>query len=88
MDKMKDIALNNGDFLIQNTDSLIIESSEALVQQLYVFLNIRSCHKNSSDDIIVKGELEFDQEQGIDYVFIFETSTNTFLDKTNYYRIK
>ena len=66
---MTDLAFNEGELYIQN-DLVIISDSEALISQLYIFLNIRACHKDDNGNIAITGELEYDQEQGIDFIYI------------------
>lgn len=84
---MKDIAFNNGDLEIHNKDLHFAEEAEALRQQLYVFLNIRACHRNGEGTIIIPGELEYDQEQGIDFSLVLDGTTSKEVIK-NHYREK
>jgi hypothetical protein len=84
---MTDIAFNEGDLYITNNDFAIISNSEALVSQLYIFLNIRACHKDGSGNIVFPGELEYDQNQGIDFTYVFDSST-TENQIRNHYRQK
>ena len=74
---MKDIAFYKGDLFIQDNDFAIVSDSEAIVSQLYIFLNTRACHKNGDGDIIHAGELEYDQNNGIDYIYVFEKNTSS-----------
>jgi hypothetical protein len=69
-----DIAFDNGDIMF-DSDFSTLSDSEALKQQLYVFLNIRACHRDSSGTIIFAGELEYDQNQGLDITYITDTNT-------------
>lgn len=71
---MLDIAFDNGDIMF-DPDFSTLSDSEALKQQLYVFLNIRACHRDSSGTIIFAGELEYDQNQGLDITYITDTNT-------------
>ena len=71
---MQDIAIENGDLFFKNNDLLIISNSEALIEQLYVFLNVRSIHKDGDGNRVESGELLFDQNQGIDFIKVLEVS--------------
>lgn len=73
---MLDIAFNKGDIEIDG-DFSTLSDSEALKQQMFVFLNIRACHRDSSGTIIFAGELEYDQNQGLDIKYITDTDTTT-----------
>ena len=84
---MQDIGFNQGDLYIKDNDFTIIEKSEALKEQLYVFLNIRAAHRNGDGNIVFAGELEYDQDQGIDFIYIFELDTTDEQIK-NHYRQK
>ena len=81
---MQDIGFNQGDLYIANNDFTIIEKSEALKEQLYVFLNIRAAHRNGDGDIVFAGELEYDQDKGIDFIYIFELNTTDEQIKNHY----
>jgi len=84
---MDDIAFDEGDLFISNNDFTVISDSEAIVSQLYVFLNIRACHKDGDGNIIINGELEYDQNQGIDFTYILDKAT-TEEQVRNHYRQK
>jgi len=84
---MDDIAFDIGDLFLTNNDFTIISDSEAIVSQLYIFLNIRACHKDGDGNIIIKGELEYDQNQGIDFTYILDNTT-TGNQIRNHYRQK
>ena len=84
---MKDIAFNEGDLFIQDNDFAIVSDSEAILSQLYTFLNIRACHKNGNGEIVFAGELEYDQNQGIDFTYVFDNNT-TETQIENHYRQK
>lgn len=71
---MLDIAFEKGD-LVFNSDFSTLSDSEALKQQLYIFLNIRACHRDSSGTIIYAGELEYDQNQGLDIIYLVDEET-------------
>lgn len=72
---MKDIAFNNCDLQLIDQDLGFMEDSEALTKQLEIFLNIRAAHKNGLGEVIVPGELEFDQNNGIDFTYILDSNT-------------
>jgi hypothetical protein len=84
---MEDIGFNCGDLYIKDNDFTIMSDSEALKEQLYVFLNIRAAHKDGDGNIVFAGELQWDQEQGIDFIYIFELGTTDTQIK-NHYRAK
>lgn len=81
---MKDLAFKSGNLYLENNDLNIIEKSEAIKEELYVFLNIRACHKNENGEIIIPGELEYDQNQGIDFTFVFDIDTSDEQVKNHY----
>lgn len=81
---MDDIGFKNGDIYIKNNDFTIMQNSEALLQQLYIFLNIRACHKNGNGEIVFPGECEWDQQQGIDFIYVFDPDTTNDQIKNHY----
>jgi len=81
---MKDIAFNECDLYLINNDLGFIEDSEALTKQLEIFLNIRISHKNGNGETITSGELDFDQNQGIDFTYILDEDTTEQQIKKHY----
>ena len=71
---MLDIAFKEGE-LVFDSDFSTLSDAEALRQQLFIFLNIRACHRDSSGTIIYAGELEYDQNQGLDIIYITDNTT-------------
>ncbi len=86
---MKDLAFQLGDLYVnpKDGDLVLAEKSEALVQELFVFLNIRAAHLDDSGNILIPGELEFDQLQGIDFTYVLDRNTAIGQIK-NHYRTK
>lgn len=82
---MDDIGFNKGDLYIIDNDFSVMSDSEAIKEQLYVFLNIRSCHKNGDGDYVTYGECEWDQNQGIDFTYVLDTGA-TESQIVNHYR--
>ena len=55
-------------------DLVFLDDSEALKEELKVFLNTRASHKSKNGKVITKGELEFDINNGLDLEILINES--------------
>ena len=82
---MRDIAFSSGDLVLSdNKDLFFLDKSEALIQELFVFLNIRAAHRDNAGNIVEFGELEFDQDQGIDFDLVFDFASSESIIRDHY----
>ncbi len=72
---MQDLYLHNGDLVISEGDAQFIDDAEALKEQLLVFLSTEAAYSTKEGIITRFGELDYDQNNGINFTFIFDKNT-------------